>query len=104
MSTHDALDIESATLPGDARSGTEPSGAVESARAATTWRERRFPGVDKPPRQPAKRNGKAGANGDAAAAEGDFTAASATRDAVYRRLLVKILLRTVPFVVGQRGL
>ncbi len=67
MSTHDALETEPATLQGDVRSVTEPTGAVESARVATTWRQRRFPGVDKPPRlsRPAKRNRKTSANGDA---------------------------------------
>ncbi len=64
------------------RSVTEPSGAVvESARAATTWRQRRFPGIDDPPPQ-RQRDGEA--NG---VREGDSTAASASRDAVYRRLL-----------------
>lgn len=95
MSTHDALDIESATLPGDARSVTEPSGAVESARAAATWRQRRFPGIDDAPpqRQP-------GANGDGVS-EGDSTAASASRDAVYRRLLgaADVIAATAAFVI-----
>ena len=95
MSTHDALDTESATLPGDARSGTEPSGAVESARAATTWRQRRFPGIDDAPPQR-----RPGANGDGVA-EGDSTAASASRDAVYRRLLgaADVIAATAAFVI-----
>ena len=68
-----------------ARTGQARSSRPSPAQAATTWRQRRIPAVDKPPRQPAKRNGKASANGDTV--ESDFTAASASRDGVYRRLL-----------------
>ena len=78
MSTHDALETESATLPGDARGGTDPSGAVEPAGAATNLRQQRFPQIET---KPAWR-------GDAdAVTEGDSTESSASRDAVYRRLL-----------------
>lgn len=71
MSTHDALETESATLQGDVRSVAEPTGTVESARAGAT-------------------------------AEGDFTAASASRDAVYRRLLAvaDLLAATAAFLVA----
>jgi exopolysaccharide biosynthesis polyprenyl glycosylphosphotransferase len=93
MSTHDALETESATLPGDARSGTEPSGAVESARAATTQRPQLFPGLRAAPRRPALAG---------SVAEGDSTAASASRDAVYRRLLAAadLIAATAAFVIA----
>ena len=79
-------------LRGDARSGTEPSGAVESARAATTSSRRRPPGVRATPRRP----GEGGA-----VAEGDSTAASASRDGVYRRLLAAadVVAATAAFVI-----
>ncbi|MEA2565974.1 MAG: hypothetical protein QOD49_1151, partial [Actinomycetota bacterium] len=79
MSTHAALETDSATFRGDARSLTEPTGAVEWAEATTNWRELRSPGIDDGPR---------GRDSEADSVyEGDFTAASASRDAVYRRLL-----------------
>ena len=76
----------------DARSVTEPSGAVESARAATTSPRRRLPGTRAAPRRP----GEGGA-----IAEGDSTAASASRDGVYRRLLAAadVIAATAAFVI-----
>ena len=77
---------------GDARSGTEPSGAVESARAATTSPRQRPPGA----RAASRRSGNGGA-----VAEDDSTAASASRDGVYRRLLAAadLIAATAAFVI-----
>ena len=92
MSTHDALETESATLQGDARSVIEPTGAVESPGAVTTRRSRRFPGVDAPGRAPDDGRG---------VAEGDSTAASLSRDGIYRRLLAvaDVIAATFAFVI-----
>ena len=90
MSTHDALETQSAELREDARSGIEPSGAVEPARAATTSHPRRLPRVGAAARRP----------GDSGT-EGDSTAASASRDTVYRRLLgaADVIAATAAFVI-----
>ena len=79
-------------LRGDARSVTEPSGAVESARAATTSSRQRPLGIGTASRRP----GEGGA-----VAEGDSTAASASRDGVYRRLLAAadVIAATAAFVI-----
>ena len=79
-------------LRGDARSVTEPSGAVESAGAATTSPRQRPLGIGTASRRP----GEGGA-----IAEGDSTAASASRDGVYRRLLAAadVIAATAAFVI-----
>ncbi len=104
MSTHDALETESATLRGDARSGTEPSGSVESARAAATRRPERFPGLRAAPRRPAAADpvAKDDSTASSASRDADSTAASASRDAVYRRLLAAadLIAATAAFVLA----
>jgi exopolysaccharide biosynthesis polyprenyl glycosylphosphotransferase len=94
MSTHDAVEAESAKFPRHARSLAEPTGAVESAAAAANKHERRLPGIDDASRQ---RDGEA-----EGVCEGDFTAASASRDAVYRRLLAvaDLIAATAAFFVA----
>jgi exopolysaccharide biosynthesis polyprenyl glycosylphosphotransferase len=82
MSTHDALETDSVTDRGEPRSGPERSGAVESAGAATKRNRWFFRGRDatRTPAEPL----------DAAikgVSEGESTRSSASRDAVYRRLL-----------------
>ena len=76
----------------DARSVTEPSGAVESARAATTSPRQRPLGIGTASRRPDE---------SGAVAEGDSTAASASRDGVYRRLLAAadVIAATAAFVI-----
>lgn len=95
MSTHDALETEPATLRGVLRSDTDPSGAVESPRAATKLRLRPSPGVESTRREQA-------VDDLVGVADGGLTAASISRDAVYRRLLATadLLAATAAFVIA----
>jgi exopolysaccharide biosynthesis polyprenyl glycosylphosphotransferase len=78
MSTHDALEKDSATLADDVRGASGHSRAVESARDAN-GRQALLPGFDAGDRR---------LRGEAEdVAEGEATPSSASRDAVYRRLL-----------------
>lgn len=92
MSTHDALEMEAATLRDDARGGGAPTSAVEPARAATKRHRVRFPGIGLPARRPAEPRSRRG---------GDALASAATREAVYRRLLAlgDLIAATAAFAV-----
>lgn len=82
MSTHDALETDSATDRGGLRSGADRSVAVESTEAATKRNRWFFRGRD-------VSTGRVESL-DAAlkgVSEGESTRSSASRDAVYRRLL-----------------
>ncbi|HXV05343.1 MAG TPA: sugar transferase [Solirubrobacterales bacterium] len=89
MSTHDALETQSATLRGVLRSDTDPSGAVESSRAATKLRL-----------EPSVRWPRAAE--EIVVDDGGITASSISRDAVYRRLLATadLLAATAAFAIA----
>jgi exopolysaccharide biosynthesis polyprenyl glycosylphosphotransferase len=95
MSTHDALGTESATLREGTRGGLDDPGSVESAGAATNRPQQREAASQGTRRDSA-------AVDAASVAEGDSTAASLSRDAVYRRLLAvaDILAAAAAFVVA----
>jgi len=84
MSTHDALETESATLREGTRSGTDPSGPVESARAAAKAQPQRRSRASLDASR-LRRDREAAAVEDVA--EGFSSQASESRDAVYKRLL-----------------
>ncbi len=94
MSTHDALETESATLREDLRRGTDPSGAVESAGAAAKPAHQLLPERDAGRHGPDPEEVR---NVD----EGEASKASAARDAIYRRLLAvaDLIAATTAFVV-----
>jgi exopolysaccharide biosynthesis polyprenyl glycosylphosphotransferase len=78
MSTHDALEKNSATLADEVRDASEHSRAVESTRDAERGQPLR-PGFD--PREGSRRNEAEDVP------EGEATPSATSRDAVYRRLL-----------------
>jgi exopolysaccharide biosynthesis polyprenyl glycosylphosphotransferase len=96
MSTHDALETDSATDRGEPRSGADRSGAVESAGAATKRNRWFFRGRDGV--APGVEPRAADVQG---VTEGDATDSSLARDAIYRRLLAgaDIAAATFAFVI-----
>lgn len=95
MSTHDALETQSATLRGVLRSDTDPSSAVEPAGTAAKPRLRIRPGLEPTRRRQALDDA-------VEVAEGGQAASSLSRDALYRRLLAlaDLIAASAAFVIA----